>query len=98
MSVWSAKGHRDQNETLPPNGVYRITVPMVPGGTLLDKSVDLVDKPIIIGEFHFGALDTGMFHYSLLPADDQAERAKLYREYHEATLRNPRYVGAHWFQ
>ena len=56
------------------------------------------DKPIIIGEFHFGALDTGMFHYSLLPADDQAERAKLYREYHEATLRNPRYVGAHWFQ
>ena len=42
MSVWSTKGHRDQNETLPPNGVYRITVPMVPGGTLLDKSVDLV--------------------------------------------------------
>ena len=31
-------------------------------------------------------------------ADDQTERAKLYREYHEATLRNPRYVGAHWFQ
>ena len=56
------------------------------------------DKPIIIGEFHFGALDTGMFHYSLLPADDQTERAKLYRDYHEATLRNPRYVGAHWFQ
>lgn len=45
-----------------------------------------------------GALDTGMFHYSLLPADDQAERAKLYRAYHEATLCNPRYVGAHWFQ
>jgi hypothetical protein len=56
------------------------------------------DKPLIIGEFHFGALDRGMFHPGLCPARDQRHRAELYRSYVRSALRNPILVGAHWFQ
>ena len=34
-----------------------------------------VDMPVIIGEFHFGALDRGMFHTGLVPTENQEERA-----------------------
>ncbi len=56
------------------------------------------DKPLIIGEFHFGALDRGMFHTGLVPVRDQAERARVYREYVEGALRHPGFVGTHWFK
>jgi hypothetical protein len=56
------------------------------------------DKPLIVGEFHFGALDRGMFHTGLVPVRDQAERAKVYREYVEGALRHPGFVGTHWFK
>jgi hypothetical protein len=56
------------------------------------------DVPLIIGEFHFGALDRGMFHTGLVKTKDQAERAKVYREYVEGCLRHPQFVGCHWFQ
>lgn len=56
------------------------------------------DVPLIIGEFHFGALDRGMFHTGLVKVKDQAERAKVYREYVEGCLRHPQFVGCHWFQ
>lgn len=55
-------------------------------------------RPILIGEFHFGALDRGMFHGGLQPRDNQAERGRSYDEYLRAALSNPHYVGAHWFQ
>jgi hypothetical protein len=57
-----------------------------------------LDKPLIIGEFHFGALDRGMFHTGLVPCADQADRAERYREYVLGALRNPAIVGTHWFQ
>jgi len=56
------------------------------------------DKPMIIGEFHFGALDRGVFHTGLVPTRDQNERAACYRDYVNACIDHPRYVGAHWFQ
>jgi hypothetical protein len=59
---------------------------------------DAVDKPIIIGEFHFGALDRGMFHTGLVPTKNQAERAAAYKTYVESALANPLIVGVHWFQ
>ncbi|MBT5611582.1 MAG: beta-agarase [Lentisphaerae bacterium] len=34
-----------------------------------------IDKPMIIGEFHFGALDRGMFHTGLRKADNQEHLA-----------------------
>jgi hypothetical protein len=57
-----------------------------------------VDKPAIIGEFHFGALDRGMFHTGLRPVASQTARAEAYRSYVGGALQNPWLVGTHWFQ
>jgi hypothetical protein len=56
------------------------------------------DVPLMIGEFHFGALDRGMFHTGLVAVRDQAERAQTYRDYVTGALRHPNFVGCHWFQ
>ncbi len=57
-----------------------------------------VDSPAIIGEFHFGALDRGMFHTGLRATKNQAERAEAYKSYVRGALKNPWLVGTHWFQ
>ena len=56
------------------------------------------DKPMLIGEFHFGALDRGLFRAGLVVSRDQKERAKSYRAFVNACLDQPRFVGVHWFQ
>jgi hypothetical protein len=57
-----------------------------------------VDAPAIIGEFHFGALDRGMFHTGLKATDSQLHRADAYRSYVRGALQNQWLVGTHWFQ
>ena len=57
-----------------------------------------IDKPVIIGEFHFGALDRGMFHTGLQATDNQEDRANAYKNYVTGALKNPQIVGTHWFQ
>jgi len=59
---------------------------------------DSIDMPMIIGEFHFGALDRGMFHTGLKKTTDQQDRAAKYKSYVQGALRNPYIVGTHWFQ
>jgi hypothetical protein len=56
------------------------------------------DVPLIVGEFHFGALDRGMFHTGLVPTASQAARAQAYRDYVQGALRNPAFVGTGWFK
>lgn len=56
------------------------------------------DVPLIIGEFHFGALDRGMFHTGLVPVANQEARAQAYKEYVLGAVRHPQFVGCHWFQ
>ena len=56
------------------------------------------DKPMINGEFHFGALDRGMFHTGLVSTSSQAERADAYKRFVISCLKHPRFVGTHWFQ
>jgi hypothetical protein len=56
------------------------------------------DVPVLIGEFHLGALDRGLFHPGLVPVESQADRAAAYKGYVEAALRDERMVGCHWFQ
>jgi hypothetical protein len=56
------------------------------------------DYPIIIGEFHFGTLETGLLQPGLRYAADQQERAEFYRHYVNSGLQNPYIVGTHWFQ
>lgn len=55
-------------------------------------------KPVMATEFHFGALDRGMFHTGLQPASSQEDRAEHYAEYVRSALRNPLFIGTHWFQ
>ena len=57
-----------------------------------------LDRPVIIGEFHFGALDRGMFHTGLVKAASQDERAALYEAYVREAALDPLIVGTHWFQ
>ncbi|MHC4701273.1 MAG: beta-galactosidase, partial [Planctomycetota bacterium] len=59
---------------------------------------DGIDMPTIIGEFHFGALDRGMFHTGLKKTTDQRDRADKYKSYVRGALSNPQIVGTHWFQ
>ena len=57
-----------------------------------------IDKAVIIGEFHFGALDRGMLHTGLVPTANQAERAAAYERYVLSGAAHPNIVGTHWFQ
>jgi len=57
-----------------------------------------IDKPVVIGEFHFGALDRGKFHASLRPVADQNARGAAYEKYVRSALENPLVVGTHWHQ
>jgi len=57
-----------------------------------------IDRPVLVGEFHFGALDRGMFHPGLQETQSQAERAAAYERYVGGALRNPSIIGTHWFQ
>jgi hypothetical protein len=57
-----------------------------------------IDRPVLIGEFHFGALDRGLFHPGLRPVADQRARGEAYRHYVRGALANPCLVGTHWFQ
>jgi hypothetical protein len=59
---------------------------------------DGADYPIIIGEFHFGSLETGLLQPGLRYAADPDERAMFYEHYVRSALRNPYLVGTHWFQ
>lgn len=62
------------------------------------KLPDGVDMPVLIGEFHFGALDRGLFHESLIGVPDQAARGKAYTAYVTSALRHPSFIGVHWHQ
>lgn len=57
-----------------------------------------IDKPVIIGEFHFGALDRGLFHPGLVKTTNQEERAACYAEYVKSALHHPNIIGTHWHQ
>lgn len=58
---------------------------------------DMLKKPTIIGEWHFGALDVGLPSSGIGHLKNQADRAKAYRVYIEDAAANPNCVGTHWF-
>jgi len=55
-------------------------------------------KPLMATEFHFGAMDRGMFSTGLQEVSSQKERGQHYYEYVLGALKNPLFVGTHWFQ
>jgi hypothetical protein len=60
--------------------------------------LDGIDKPVVIGEFHMGALDRGMFHPGLVSTADQAARAAMYQDYVRSVADHPLFVGCHFFK
>jgi hypothetical protein len=55
-------------------------------------------KPALIGEFHFGSIDRGLFWEGLVGAGKEGERGPAHARYLRAVADNPDFVGAHWFQ
>ena len=62
------------------------------------KPSDDMDFPIIIGEFHVGALDRGLPHSGLRQTNNQQERAFVYKNFLTQAIHNPFIVGVGWFQ
>lgn len=56
------------------------------------------DQPVLVGEFHFGALDRGVPSPGLRGVHDQQQRGLAYASYLASALADPRFVGVHWFQ
>ncbi|MEZ9310983.1 beta-galactosidase [Vibrio sp. 10N.286.49.F3] len=56
------------------------------------------DLPAFIGEFSFGAMDSGMFHPGGINGESQQWRADMFKHYMKSIANNPYFVGAHWFQ
>ena len=61
----------------------------------LPKGIDL---PVIYGEFHFGALDRGLFHTGQVATFSQENRARAYRDFVRSCLGNPCIIGTNWHQ
>ena len=57
-----------------------------------------VDLPILIGEYHCGALDRGLPATGLKGVANQEERGVMWRYFVEKCAAHPHGVGAHWFQ
>ena len=56
-----------------------------------------LQRPFMVGEWHFGAFDGGLPGAGLSAVKDQAERGKVFRVYLEHAAALPWLVGAHWF-
>lgn len=61
----------------------------------LPKGIDL---PVILGEFHFGAMDRGMFHPGQVTTSSQKGKAEAYEYYVKSCLENRFIVGTNWHQ
>lgn len=63
----------------------------------ITKFSEMTGKPVIIGEFHFGALDRGMDATGLRGVENQYERGVAYRRYMHRAASHPMCLGAHYF-
>jgi hypothetical protein len=58
---------------------------------------EAVERPVLVGEWHFGALDVGLPASGIGHVRDQEARGKAYRIYLEDAAAKPWCVGVHWF-
>jgi hypothetical protein len=57
----------------------------------------MLNMPVLVGEYHFGALDVGLPASGIGHVKTQADRGRAYRVYLEEAAADPYCVGAHWF-
>ncbi len=63
----------------------------------IERIVQMVKMPVMIGEFHFGALDRGLDATGIQGVMTQDDRAKAYRFYMHRAAMHPYCLGAHYF-
>jgi hypothetical protein len=73
--------------------IYRFEPP----ADQIARIATLLKKPVLIGEFHFGAAERG-YAPSLVMVKDQHERAVAYQYYVEHAAAQEAIVGTHYFQ
>ena len=79
--------------------VFSINCYAVDPTSALDRVRELgVDLPVMIGEFHHGALDSGLTATGLEGVKTQKDRGLAYRYYCEKVAVHPSGVGCHYFQ
>lgn len=57
-----------------------------------------IDLPVVLGEFHFGAMDRGMFHPGQVTTNSQEGKGEAYEYYVRSCLENPCVIGTNWHQ
>jgi hypothetical protein len=55
-------------------------------------------RPVLIGEFHFGAADRGLPSGGLRTVRSQADRGRAYQHFVEQAAALPDVIGTHYFQ
>lgn len=70
---------------------------LVPDREMLDRAAEILDLPMIIGEYHFGTVDRGLAQ-SLWQVESEEERGVAYRYYTENAYAHPNFVGTGYFQ
>jgi hypothetical protein len=70
---------------------------MKPNKEMMDRALRLTDRPMIIGEYHFGTVDRGMAQ-SLWQVENQQQRGVAYRYYTEQAYAHPGLIGTAYFQ
>ena len=63
----------------------------------LEAISKVVDRPVLIGEWHFGALDVGLPASGIGRVATQKERGDAFRYYTETAAVLPQCVGVHYF-
>ena len=65
---------------------------------MFNTARESIESPFLIGEWHYGAAENGLFSGALVNATTQKERGKACAEYTRQALTNKSCVGAHWFE
>ena len=63
----------------------------------MERVARLLERPVLVGEWHFGALDVGLPGSGIGHVRTQADRGRAYRVYLEDAAAKPWCVGVHYF-
>ena len=78
--------------------VFSINCYYVDSYDMVEQAGKITNKPIIVGEFHFGALDVGMLAAGICSVMTQKDRGLAYQVYYERSMKSQYFVGSHFFQ
>ncbi len=78
--------------------VFSINGYHAPGPPATSEIFEKTGKPVMIGEFHFGAIDRGLPSTGLRGVASTRDRGKAYRYYLEQGFARPELIGIHYFQ